>query len=58
MKWAVLGTFNVMQFFFFNGSQSFKNKDSKESGVKYMEYLRNVFDNALFKMIDSDRDVK
>ncbi len=43
-----------MQFFLYQSSQIFDGKHKKETVLKFMNYLKNIFDNDLPKFLDLD----
>jgi hypothetical protein len=57
-KWAFAGSFNVMQHFFYNSSQSFVDKSSKDRGVAYLGYLKNIFDKVIPKLLEFNAPLK
>jgi hypothetical protein len=53
-KWGFIGTFNVMQYFFYNSSQAFVDGASKHKAIEYLGYLKNIFDKVLPKLLEKD----
>ena len=43
-----------MQCFYYNGSLAHESEDSKASSIKYLGYLKNIFDNVLPKVLDRE----
>ncbi|TNV81339.1 hypothetical protein FGO68_gene7848 [Halteria grandinella] len=53
-KWGLVGTFNVMQFFFYHSSQAFDTPAKKDLAIKYLDYLKSIFSQTLPKLIAND----
>ena len=47
-KWCLLATFNIMQFFLFQASLE------KEESIKYLEYLKRIWDGVVLKIFKED----
>ena len=53
-KWALLGTFNVMGFFFYTASQGFLDVLKKDAAIKSLRYLKSIFENVCPKLLEKD----
>ena len=53
-KWALIGTFNVMQFFFYNASLAFQSPQLKKSAENYLTSLKSIVDNVIPELLKQD----
>lgn len=57
-KWTLLGTFNVMQFFFYRSSLAYETEQTKAEAVTYLGYLKSIFDGVCPHLLESDTSLK
>lgn len=52
-KWALIGSFNVMQFFLYRSSLALESEEKRFEAIKYLGYLKSIVDNVIPKILDN-----